>query len=218
VIQIAIQRKRLYVAAALIAAAALLIPATAWASHQFTDVPTSDWAHDDIAWLKDNGLTNGCEDGTKFCPDNSVTRRETAAFMHRLTDFIKPVVGYNWFDGGSGWEDSSNPRAKKLGVVVTLESSSTVTVNGGAFWRSSNISPSCWLVWNFEPDRPLIGGVLRGSDRAVTDTHGGELACQTSGAVELEAGTYRIDLYMDQGAGSNHDMRSGSIQVVAVPK
>jgi SpoIID/LytB domain protein len=38
----------------------------------------------DIVWLADRGITRGCNDaGTLFCPDNSVTRGQMAAFLAR---------------------------------------------------------------------------------------------------------------------------------------
>lgn len=63
-----------------------LVPVAAIAvGPTFSDVPSTDWAYQDIEWLAANGLTNGCTaDGTAYCPDNPVTRREMAAFTHRL--------------------------------------------------------------------------------------------------------------------------------------
>ena len=84
-VELTIQRRHLIILAGVLLAAVMLIPGIAWASHSFTDVPTSDWAHADIGWLKDTGLTNGCGDGTTFCPEDSVKRKELAVFMHRLS-------------------------------------------------------------------------------------------------------------------------------------
>ena len=52
------------------------------ASHQFPDVPDSNQFHDDIAWLFDNGITQGRADGT-FGPRDPVNRQQMAAFLHR---------------------------------------------------------------------------------------------------------------------------------------
>jgi hypothetical protein len=60
----------------------LLVPVAAVASHQFKDVPDSNIFHNDIAWMSDNGITEGCNP-----PANdmyNVTREQMAAFMHRL--------------------------------------------------------------------------------------------------------------------------------------
>ena len=63
----------------------LLVPVGAIAvSQTFADVPPTDWAFNDIEWLATAGVTQGCGDGTNYCPDTFVTRRQMAAFMHRL--------------------------------------------------------------------------------------------------------------------------------------
>ncbi len=78
------KRRYAVLATALLIVVAVLIPVGALAVLQtFDDVPPSDWAYADIEWLAANGLTNGCGDGTNYCPDDPVTRREMAAFIHR---------------------------------------------------------------------------------------------------------------------------------------
>lgn len=69
-----------------LAAAMLVLPAAAWAGHQFTDVPSSHTFHDDIDWMKDNRVTIGCNppENTQYCPERDLTRAEMAAFLHRL--------------------------------------------------------------------------------------------------------------------------------------
>ncbi|MEA2002073.1 MAG: S-layer homology domain-containing protein [Actinomycetota bacterium] len=57
----------------------------------FNDVPDDDVFASDIAWLKDSGITKGCNPPTNdlFCPDATVTRGQFAAFLVRalgLTD------------------------------------------------------------------------------------------------------------------------------------
>ncbi len=66
----------------------LAIPLGAWASHSFTDVPDSHTFHADIEWLKESGVTKGCNppDNTQFCPDDPVSRGAMAAFMRRLAE------------------------------------------------------------------------------------------------------------------------------------
>jgi hypothetical protein len=73
-------RRRQVVIGAVIAA--LLVPAAAWANHQFTDVPTSHTFHNTIAQVKDAGLTTGCS-LTTFCPNDPVTRGQMTAFLNR---------------------------------------------------------------------------------------------------------------------------------------
>lgn len=85
---ITLKRRHLRLALALIALSALAIPTAAWASHRFSDVPTTNVFHDDISWLADAGVTKGCNppDNTNFCPADTVTRQTMAAFLRRLAE------------------------------------------------------------------------------------------------------------------------------------
>ena len=65
----------------------IAIPVAVWAGEQrFDDVPPDDPGFDAIEWLASVGITNGCMDGTVFCPDDDVTRREHAVFTMRTAD------------------------------------------------------------------------------------------------------------------------------------
>ena len=51
----------------------------------FSDVPTGYWAADWIEQLYSEGVTTGCNDNPlMFCPDESVTRAQMAAFLVRM--------------------------------------------------------------------------------------------------------------------------------------
>jgi hypothetical protein len=68
--------------------ALIVAPLTAVATHSFSDVPESNTFHSDIAWLKDAGVTLGCNPPTNnlYCPDDNVTRAQMSAFMRRLAE------------------------------------------------------------------------------------------------------------------------------------
>ncbi|MEA2003154.1 MAG: S-layer homology domain-containing protein, partial [Actinomycetota bacterium] len=85
-VSIRIPRRWLRSAVVLLLIGAVLTPVAVVAAHQFTDVPDSNIFHDDIAWLADNGVTQGCNPPTNdmFCPADNVTREQMAAFMKRL--------------------------------------------------------------------------------------------------------------------------------------
>jgi len=78
------QRALLVLAAAVL----MLVPVAAFAGSVsgFDDVPDDNIYASDIAWIKDAGVTKGCNppDNTLYCPDSNVTREQMAAFMHRL--------------------------------------------------------------------------------------------------------------------------------------
>ena len=49
----------------------------------FSDVSSDAWYAPDVARLAASGITTGCGSGTKFCPNDSVTRAQMATFLWR---------------------------------------------------------------------------------------------------------------------------------------
>ena len=49
----------------------------------FTDVAADAWYAADVAKLAASGITVGCGDGTRFCPDRDTTHGQMATFLHR---------------------------------------------------------------------------------------------------------------------------------------
>ena len=74
------RRRRVLIGLAVLAVASA--PAAVFATHTFTDVPTSAFYHSAATSLKTAGITNGCGVDT-FCPDDPVTRGQVAVFMNR---------------------------------------------------------------------------------------------------------------------------------------
>ena len=62
----------------------------------FTDVLASSPFCPDVTWLATYGVTKGCAP-SQFCPNQSVTRLQMAAFMHRLGENPAFVNGGNAF-------------------------------------------------------------------------------------------------------------------------
>ena len=56
----------------------------------FSDVPGDAWYAADVARLAASGITLGCGDGTRFCPDGVTTRAEMAAFLNRAISHDQP--------------------------------------------------------------------------------------------------------------------------------
>lgn len=67
------------------------------AANQFTDVPSSYWAHNEIAFVVDKGLFNGTT-ATQFSPDAQMKRGQLAAVLYRYAG--SPAVS-----GTSGYAD-----------------------------------------------------------------------------------------------------------------
>lgn len=80
-------RRRL-VALSVVLALLIATPLAVVGADAFTDVPNSNVHHDDITWLKDNGVTAGCNPpaNTEFCPGDPVLRQQMASFMRRLAE------------------------------------------------------------------------------------------------------------------------------------
>jgi len=55
----------------------------------FGDVPTTDFGYQYVEALKASGITGGCGDGTVFCPDANLTRRQMAIFLAK-------ALGLHW--------------------------------------------------------------------------------------------------------------------------
>jgi hypothetical protein len=94
-------RRRSFTLAAIIVVAGLALSSTAFAIHDFSDVPDSHPFHEDISWLADSGITTGFPDGT-YRPGQPVTRQSMAAFMRRLAGQdpdVDPVVDAATLDG-----------------------------------------------------------------------------------------------------------------------
>ncbi len=71
----------------LMAFALLIVPIVAFAADGFDDVDSGNVFVADIQWMKDSGITKGCnpaQGNTSFCPGEPVTRQQMAAFMRRL--------------------------------------------------------------------------------------------------------------------------------------
>jgi hypothetical protein len=117
------------------------IPATVWASHQFTDVPNSHTFHNAIDWMKDNNITVGCNPpaNTQYCPDDNVTRGQMGAFMKRLAE--NQVVDAATVQGADAFALSQ--------TVYTTRLASPLDIPGNADFESVlqlNLRGGEWLL------------------------------------------------------------------------
>jgi serine protease len=68
----------------------------------------------DIEWLVNSGITGGCAE-TRFCPTQSVTREQMAAFLSRALDL--PAAGGDHFtDDGSSMHEEHIDRVAEAGI------------------------------------------------------------------------------------------------------
>ncbi|MDP8958777.1 MAG: hypothetical protein M3N51_06155 [Actinomycetota bacterium] len=107
---ITIRVKRRWLRFAVVAAALGLVagPGSVWAYHSFADVPADAYYHEDATALRDAGVTLGCTaDGSRYCPDDFVTRGQMASFLNRLGALSpdkQPVVNADKLDGKDATE------------------------------------------------------------------------------------------------------------------
>lgn len=108
----------------------LAIPAISIAADRFTDVPSSHTFHADINWLAERGITRGCNPPTndEYCPDESVTRGQMAAFIRRFANTSEPrLVGKD----GSGGTLSDNTWETLVSMTVSVPSDGgALLING----------------------------------------------------------------------------------------
>ncbi len=85
--------RRMTLATVVALAALTAVPLAVYAAHSFTDVPDTNEFHGSISWMKDNGVTVGCNPpaNTEFCPDDNVTREQMSSFMRRYAQTIGSV-------------------------------------------------------------------------------------------------------------------------------
>jgi hypothetical protein len=109
-----------------------LIALTASAAHTFQDVPDTHTFHDDIAWMRDSGITKGCNPpaNTEFCPDDFASRGELAAFFRRFAE--AGVVDADTLDGKDSTDFlGKNEKAADSDLLDGKDSSEFVQVGDG---------------------------------------------------------------------------------------
>lgn len=91
-------RRRTFVVG-LVVTGLVSIASLAYAAHSFIDVPDSHTFHNDIEWMKDSGITRGCNppENTEYCPEDFTTRGQMAAFFHRAANSRTFDAG--WLEG-----------------------------------------------------------------------------------------------------------------------
>jgi len=129
----------------------LIAPLTAYATtSMFADVPNDHIFVNDINWMKTAGITNGCGDGTNYCPNDNVTRGQMAAFMHRLA--TKRVVNAGTLDGRDSADFIMNPK-------WITKSTTFAGLGAGASVYTEAVCP--------KPDYVIAGGGLSVEGRLV---------------------------------------------------
>lgn len=147
-----------------LAALLLAIPSVAIAAHRFDDVPTSHTFHGAIDWMADNGITLGCNAaGTEYCPNDSVTRGQMAAFMYRISGndpSVQPsVAASSALEANHALTASSADQAANAVLLDGVSKNGYLPSVSGLFWDWNTALP----IGGEEPVLIWSGSVTAGS-------------------------------------------------------
>ena len=161
-----------------------LVPVAAIAAAGFSDVADDSVFVADIQWMKDNGITKGCNPpaNDRFCPGSNVTREQMAAFMHRLAtgevvDAATAVEADNadTLDGMDSTAFVQEGEANSVSSSMMTDSPGIAqATKGSAVLLTSNMAN----VLSVEVDAPAAGYVLVQSTFVLVVNH-------TNGAGDL---------------------------------
>lgn len=150
-VTIRVPRRALRLGAVVVAVGVLTASSVALASHTFNDVPSNNVFHEAITWLREAGVTVGCNPpaNTEFCPEDNVTREQMAAFMKRLaenqvvdaaqlqgqpaSDFTQDLMWVETSHTFTQWQDGDEKQA-----TVTCPAE-TLVVSGGSREEGTDI-------------------------------------------------------------------------------
>ena len=85
------------------------------AAHSFVDV-TDDSQNDAISWMAETGITTGTSP-TTFAPDDTLTRAQAAAFLHRLAG-EPPAPAHSFGDVVAGWQQQAVSWMSHTGITT----------------------------------------------------------------------------------------------------
>ncbi len=123
-------RRRMTTIAAMLALT-VVMPVAVIAAHSFNDVPDSNEFHGSITWMKDNGVTVGCNPpaNTEFCPGDNVTREQMASFMRRFAQ-TQGSAGIGVTDPADTVTVSGTTYVELLTLEATAKAEANVVLNG----------------------------------------------------------------------------------------
>jgi hypothetical protein len=213
--------RRKTVVLAVVALLAIAVPAAAQTA--FRDVPSSYVHAGPIQQLRQAGVTDGCGDGTRYCPTDPVTRAQMASFLTRGGSQAFADQSVTTLTAGSGNVNGVPVVVDVTGAGtgggrqhVVLQGSVTVHHDGAVSGcpceveayvyraRGSVEGPSSWAVLGAEP---------------ATGSGTSSVSLPVTWATTMEAGrteSFRVAVFVDGTAQSG--MRAeGSLTAVTAP-
>ena len=185
--------------------AVLAIPATATATHLFGDVSDTNVHAEGIQFMKDSGVSIGCEDGTVYCPDDPVTRAQMGTFMYRLSGndpATPPSVNADLVDGLHASQllrvvfdqttDAPNQEGDLVSAVIDVPRDGFLIMSGGVDSGGTTVDGfDCRLTVDGTP----VTGTIRSSivhAAGATHTFNSQENCSTTGVEPVTAGTHTV--------------------------
>jgi len=216
---------------ALLAALALLIPSTAWATHVFTDVNDGAFYAASAEWAKTNNITTGSPAGSStFKPLDGVTRGESVTFLKRYHDnVVQPKIDANttaiaanttalaanaspivsrFVYGGASVDSavtlSSWKNERDLATFTKASSGTNIMLNVSGM--GDTIGPGSFCQWQIRVDGATDAG---GTGPSVSALDGGTAVQYFSGAWTIDAlfsglsaGPHTVQLWLRGNATS----------------
>jgi hypothetical protein len=135
---------------------------------QFDDIRGDEYYADAAHNLRDAGITNGCGDGSNYCPASDVSRGQMAAFLGRSlpgtihSPYLHPSTGVKDADGLVTLRtiDVAMPGVGGTQYVL-LQGQASVFINGTQDWVCSADPCSAQLSIVDSAENELAVGVVR---------------------------------------------------------
>lgn len=188
----------------------------------FQDVFPSDFFCDNVEWILNRGVTQGCT-ATEYCPNNPVLRSQMAAFLNRLGTALQPTilrVQDNAFDGTYNPSDvgcvstpfavTGYPRqASFAATLMNYNANAPKTIQGRlVFSTAGNTGPwqstGDFVMWQtVEPAErstlPLTGGPL---NLEVGQTYHFAIETQTNDPAATVSGECQLNVRIESRTGA----------------
>lgn len=192
----------------------VMVPIAVYAAGTFVDDDTSIF-ESDIEWMAANAITFGCNPpvNDRYCPNDSVTRGEMAAFMHRLADSYAVNAGNSLRlnDRGPGyyenmiWATGVDEVAHTLIVEGTATTQLSITapwdgyllINASASVLDNNdVSQTLWWLQLDNTTCSAVTANTTSVDYAYATVYADALrqTASLTGATPVAAGTHTLTL------------------------
>ncbi len=235
------RRTALMFALAGMVGAMVATPIAVYATHVFTDVSDSAFYSNSVTWMKDNGITVGCNPpaNTKYCPNDNLTRGEMAVLMKRLSEnkIVDAATAVN-ADNATNADNAETLDGFSANQLLRVASGSTDNApDDNGFMVSATITApqAGWLILSgsvdgfgvindnyrchLVVDLVQVAGTRRTSVvhsvGAPTHTNNSEGNCSTTGVQQVTAGTHKVALTIRDR--DTVDFRNAHIWALFVP-